>query len=195
MSDLELARANEFNDRVKSVLQATKHRKAGMSLEPISKATEIAKSTVYGWLLRLEGDLDRRHDRKSPGRPCRLSEEQRRALEEDLRKSSRESGFLREPCTDKMIVRRIGNRFGIKYGINRILGLTYKMGFSVRKPRLVSHNSTTEGEQKAYVERTVKEMAARDGTGYKVLCLGVAGFVDSPTFGRGIRPREEMDTV
>ena len=48
-----------------------------MSLEPISKATEIAKSTVYGWLLRLEGDLDRRHDRKSPGRPCRLSEEQR----------------------------------------------------------------------------------------------------------------------
>ena len=105
-----------------------------MSLEPISKATGIAKSTVYGWLLRLEEDLDRRHDRKSPGRPCRLSEEQRRALEEDLRKSPRESGFLREPCTDKMIARRIGSRFGIKYGTNRILGLTYRMGFSLENP-------------------------------------------------------------
>ena len=65
MSDLELAQANEFNDKAESVLQAAKHRKAGMSLEPISKATGIAKSTVYGWLLRLEGDLDRRHDRES----------------------------------------------------------------------------------------------------------------------------------
>ena len=131
----------------------------------------------------------------SPGKSCRLSEEQRWALEEDLRKSPKESGFLREPCTDKMIVRRIGNRFGIKYGTNRILGLTYRVGFSVRKPRLVSHNSTTEGEQKAYVERTVKEVVARDGAGYKVLCLGVAGSVGSPTFGRGIQPRGEIDTI
>ena len=94
-----------------------------------------------------------------------------------------------------MIVRRIGSRFGIKYGTNRILGLTYRMGFSVRKPRLVSHNSVTEGEQKACMKRTVKEMAARDRAGYKALCLDVAGFVDSPTFGRGIQPKREMDTA
>ena len=58
----------EKDYKVKTMLQAARHRKKGMFLREISEAIGKAVSTVHGWLLRLEERMERRYDRKSPGR-------------------------------------------------------------------------------------------------------------------------------
>ena len=83
----------EKDYKVKAVLQAARHRKRGMLLKEISEAIGEAVSTVHGWLMRLEEGMERRYDRKSPGRPCRLSDAQKEALGGDLDKSPEKSAF------------------------------------------------------------------------------------------------------
>ena len=83
MADIESLHADGTDYKVKCVLQAVRLRKQRSSFRQISKALGVAKSTVYGWLLRLAvGGIERMHDRKSPGRPCRLSVKQKKQAEE-----------------------------------------------------------------------------------------------------------------
>ena len=73
MADIESLHTNSTDYKIKCMLQAAKLRKQCNSFRQISKALGIAKSTVYEWLLRLTvGGIERIHDYKSPGRPCRL---------------------------------------------------------------------------------------------------------------------------
>ena len=63
-------------------LKAAKLRKWGRTPGRMADMVEYAKITVHGWLLRMrEEGLERRHDRKSPGRPRRLSGGQIRELD------------------------------------------------------------------------------------------------------------------
>ena len=72
--ELVSMQAMEKDYKVKAMLQAAIHRKRGLLLKEISKAIGKAISTIHDWLMRLVGDMGRRHDCKSPGRPCRLSD-------------------------------------------------------------------------------------------------------------------------
>ena len=84
----------EKDYKVKTMLQAARHRKKGMLLREISEAIGNAVSTVHGWLLRLEECMERRYDRKSPGRPCRLSDAQRSVLDRDIEKIRRRAASV-----------------------------------------------------------------------------------------------------
>ena len=112
MADIESLHAGSTDYKVKCVLQAVRLRKQCSSFRQISQALGVAKSTVYGWLLRLAvGGIKRIHDRKSPGRPCRLSVKQKNRLRMDLGKSPAECGFLRGSWTAKIVACHIKNRF------------------------------------------------------------------------------------
>ena len=91
--ELVSMQAMEKDYKVKAMLQAAIHRKRGMLLKEISEAIGKAMSTVHDWLMRLEEDMGMRYDRKSPGRPCRLSGVQKEALCGDLDKSPRRAIF------------------------------------------------------------------------------------------------------
>ena len=165
-------------------------------MESISNAIGVAISTVHGWLLRLEeGGLKRRHDRKSPGRPCRLSDRQWAALDRDVDKDPTESGFFRDTWTGRLVARRILNKCGIKYSDSGALKLTRRMNFSVRGVGPVPHNSATAKELEEYVEETVRQVREHDRNGFKIVFIDFAGFADSPASRRGIRRRGGRDTV
>ena len=70
ISEGELAsmQVMEKDYKVKTMLQAARHRKRGMLLKEISEAIGEAVITVHGWLMRLEKGIGRGYDRKSPGR-------------------------------------------------------------------------------------------------------------------------------
>ena len=94
MADIESLHTNSTDYKIKYMLQAAKLRKQCSSFRQISKALG-AKSTVYGWLLRLAvGGIKRIHDF---GRPCRLSVKQKNKLKRDLGKNP--CGFLRGSWT------------------------------------------------------------------------------------------------
>ena len=168
MADIESLHAGGTDYKVKCVLQAIRLRKQRNSFRQISKALGAAKSTVYGWLLRLAvGGIERMHDRKSPGRPCRLSVKQKNRLRRDLGKSPAGCGFLRGSWTAKILTCHIKNRFKVAYGASDALQLTKKIGFSVRYARPVPYNCATPEKQDEYVCETMKMLKKYDGKHYK----------------------------
>ena len=193
--ELVSMQAMEKDYKVKAMLQAAIHRKRGMLLKEISEAIGKTMSTVHDWLMRLEEDMGMRYDRKSPGRPCRLSGVQKEALCGDLDKSPEKSDFFSSVWTARLVARRIWNRFKIKYGNRGALKLTARMNFSVRTARPVPYNSATKEELEEYVGRTVEAVKRHDGEGFKILFLDTAGVVDSPASKRGIRRRGGRETV
>ena len=100
--------------------------------------------------------MERRYDRKSPGRPCRLSDAQRSVLDRDIEKNPEESGFRRSTWTAKLVVRYILERFGVRYSADGALRLTDRLNFSVRKPGRYRTMATKEETEK-YVKDTIKD--------------------------------------
>ena len=181
LPELEQLHRGEPHGKTRTMLQAAMRRKKGEILESISNAIGVAISTVHDWLLRLEeGGLERRHDRKSPGRPCRLSDEQWAALDRDIDKDPTESGFFRDTWTGRLVARRILNAFGIRYSDSGALKLTRRMNFSVRGVRPVPYNSATAKDLAEYVEETVRQVREYDRNGFKIVFIDFAGFADSP---------------
>ena len=196
LSELEQMHGNEPHGKTKTMLHVAIRRKKGDILDTISKAVGIATSTIHDWLSRLEeGGLERRHDYKSPGRPCRLSEAQKKSLDKDIDQDPTKSGFSRGTWTARLVARHILNMFGIRYGDSGALRLTRRMNFSVRGVRPVPYNSATVGELVEYVQDTIRQAKERDGNGYKIVFVDFAGFADSPASRRGIRRRGGRDTV
>lgn len=67
ISQLSEMQKNEPPGKSRDRLKAAKLRKRGWTLDRIADIAEYAKSTVHGWLLRMQEEgLERRHDRKSP---------------------------------------------------------------------------------------------------------------------------------
>ncbi len=48
--------------------------------------------------------MDWRYDRKSPGRPCRLSDAQLESLDKDIEKNPEESDFHRTTWTARLVI-------------------------------------------------------------------------------------------
>ena len=196
VSEIESLQTKNTGYKIKYILQAVRLRKEGRTFRAIAKAVGIPKSTVYGWLQRVAvSGFDRIHDSKSPGRPCRLSDEQKESLENDLLKHPTECKFLRGSWTAKMVVRHIVNEFKILYSISGALWLTQRLNFSIRSPRPVPYNCATPEKQKEYAENVVKMIKKYDDEHYKFLCLDAAGFVDAPSSSRGIRRKGGKDAV
>ena len=177
IADIESLHSNSTDYKVKCMLQAVRLRKQCSSLRQISKALGIAKSTVYGWMLRLAvGGLECVHDNKSPGGRA-ASVKQQNKLKRDLGKNPDKSGFLRGSWTVKIVACHIKNRFKVSYGASGALQLTEKLGFSVRYARPVPYNCATPEGQEEYVKKTIKMLKKYDSEHYKVVCVDVAAFV------------------
>ena len=196
MADIESLHANSTDYKIKCMLQAAKLRKQCNSFRQISKALGIAKSTVYEWLLRLTvGGIERIHDYKSPGRPCRLSVKQKHKLKRDLGRNPAGCGFLRGSWTAKIVACHIKNKFKVPYGASGALQLAKRMGFSVRYARPVPYNSATPEEQAEYVTKTIKMLKKYSRKRYKAVWVDAAAFVDAPSSTRGLRAIGGKDTV
>ena len=193
---LEVMVEGEKPGKSRDVLQAAVLRKRDKTLGEISNCIGHPVSTIHGWLARLEsGGLGRRYDNKSPGRPPRLTDEEQKAIGEDLDKSPTECGFGRGNWNSKMVVQRIWVRFGKVCSRRSASGLARKLGFSYRKPRPIPYNSATPEEQEAFIEKAKETIAKWASEERIILALDAASLRDSPTSRRGLRRRGGRDTV
>ena len=180
----------------KNMLQSAVLRKEGKVVEDISRSIGWPNSTIYGWLVRLQSEgLERRYDKKSPGRPPRLNQEQQSVIDECVDKSPQESGYDRGNWTGKMVARLILDKFGVSYTHGGALKLAHRLGFSVRKPRPIPYNSATPEEQKAFIEETKKTIDRWRREDRYVLVIDAASLQDSPSSKRGLRRKGGHDTV
>ena len=139
--------------------------------------------------------VGRRHDRKSPGRPCRLDERQRVQLDGIIRESPERSGFHSDMWISRMVAGCIWKVFGMRYSHSGALKLTDRMGFSVRKRRLVPQNTAGREEIERYVKEAARKIVSFHRRGHTLFCLDACTIVNSPAPRYGILPRGERDTT
>lgn len=107
----------------------------GLSLNEVGHRIGCAPSSVLRW-------RDRRADegpdgltvRPTPGRPCKLTQAQRRRLVRILLKGALARGYRTELWTTARIAEVIEDAFGVEYHRDHVGRLMHGLGWSSQKP-------------------------------------------------------------
>lgn len=96
--------------------------KDGVDVDTLSDRYGVPESTLYYWLDRFEAAPVREAatDDSRPGRPPKLSAEQRRAVANWLRASPREHGLDADEWTPPRLRDHIREEFGIDYSLGHL---------------------------------------------------------------------------
>jgi transposase len=96
--------------------------KDGVDVATLSERYDIPKSTVYYWFDRLEErPLDAAvTDESPPGRPSKLSVEDRETVREWLATTPREQGLDADEWTPELLRDRIADAFGVTYSLGHV---------------------------------------------------------------------------
>lgn len=93
--------------------------KRGVDQTEIASWYGVERKTVYNWLRRFEsasGSLaDAARDETRPGRPSRLTDEQRTTLADVLRNPPKEAGYNADDWTPELVQRTLDDRWGVEY--------------------------------------------------------------------------------
>ena len=190
VDELVSMKSSEKDYKTRTKLQAAILRKKGKTIEEISDSIGVPTSTVDSWLIKLNDDIGNRYDKKIPGRPCRLSDAQKKELCEDLDKKPSDFNLFGSVWTGRLVARHILNKFNVKYTDSGALKLTARLNFSVRTTRSVPYNSATKEEQEKYMAETAEAVKSHDQKKFKIVFMDASAMVDSPTSKRGIRRKE-----
>lgn len=96
--------------------------KDGVDVDVLSDRYGVPESTLYYWLDRFESAPVREAatDDSRPGRPSKLSAEQRRAVANWLHASPREHGLDADEWSPALLRDRIREEFGIDYSLGHL---------------------------------------------------------------------------
>lgn len=97
--------------------------KQGPSVPTIAEWFDVRPATVYAWFDRLEtaDSIDEAiHDAHRPGRPAKLSADEKETLFELLERPPEAAGYDAETWTPVAVSDLIRNRFDIEYSVRHV---------------------------------------------------------------------------
>lgn len=107
----------------------------GRSLNEVGRLLNCAPSSVMRWRdARQSGGDDALKVKTASGRPPKLTEKQKRALEKILLKGPLAAGYRTDLWTTARIAEVIERKFGVRYHRDHIGRLMGQMGWSHQKP-------------------------------------------------------------
>lgn len=107
----------------------------GKGIREVARLVGAAPSAVLGWKRRLdEGGMEALQAKPHPGRPARLTAEQRQELESVLLKGAVAAGFSTDLWTLPRVAQVIERGFGVKYNPGHVWRVLRLMGWSCQKP-------------------------------------------------------------
>jgi transposase len=114
---------------------AAKHLQEVKGVREVARLTGAAPSSVSRWKQDLdEGGLQALKAKPHPGRPPRLSREQKKQLEQVLLKGPHAAGFVTDLWTLRRVAKVIEREFGVKYHPGHVWYILRAMGWSCQKP-------------------------------------------------------------
>ena len=120
-----------------------------MSIKRISEDLKVPKSTVFDWISNVDKEgLKRIYDEKRPGRPSRLTIEQKSMLKQEIMDSPRKFGIKADVWTIKTFRFHIQKNYGIEYSIPHVYRLAHRLELSLIKPRPRDYRANTEQQKK-----------------------------------------------
>ena len=139
IEDLQRLYEREKKAKPKLRLLCAIHRKEGRSIDEIASFTKMKRRTVHDTLWRfVERGIDAKDSIKQPGRPPKLTPEQRKRLVQRLEEGPPYNmGGL---WTTKAVQEYIKKEFGVSYTLAHVWELLIAMGFSLQRPRPRHYN-------------------------------------------------------
>lgn len=116
-------------------LLAAKLLQEGKDVRKVGRLVGAAPSSVSRWKQELdEGGLEALKAKPHPGRPARVSTEQKKQLEQVLLKGPLAAGFATDLWTLARVARVIEREFGVRYHPGHVWYILRDMGWSCQKP-------------------------------------------------------------
>ncbi|MCX5638071.1 MAG: IS630 family transposase [Planctomycetota bacterium] len=107
----------------------------GKGICEVAKLVGASASSVHRWKETLEkGGLEALKPKPHPGRPCRLSSQQKKQLLKILLKGPLAAGFSTDLWTCRRVAEVIQRNFGVKYHPDHVWHLLRSLGWSCQKP-------------------------------------------------------------
>ena len=107
----------------------------GKGVREVSRLTSAASSSVTRWKKELgQGGLEALKAKPHPGRPPRLTPQQKQELEEILLKGAGAAGFPTDLWSLARVAEVIEREFGVKYHPGHVWRILRGMGWSCQKP-------------------------------------------------------------
>jgi transposase len=116
-------------------LRAVELKEQGWSQREIAEVLDVAEETVSHWLARVRaGGADVLRARPTPGRPPRLSPEQRRLIPEFLSHGPEAYGFRGQVWTCARVAVVIQEEFGVRYHKDHVRRLLQALHWTPQMP-------------------------------------------------------------
>jgi transposase len=139
----------------------------GKGVREVARLTGASPSSVSRWKQDLEaGGLEALKAKAHPGRSARLTQDQKRALEQVLLKGPLAAGFSTDLWTLARVAEVIEREFGVKYHPGHVWYILRAMGWSCQKPERRARERDEEAIAKWRKEdwpRIKKKPATKDG--------------------------------
>jgi transposase len=116
-------------------LLAAKLLQEGKGVREVGRLVGAAPSSVSRWKHALnEGGVEALKAKPHPGRPARLSTEQKKQLAEVLLKGPQAAGFGTDLWTLARVTKVIEREFGVRYHPGHVWYILRDLGWSCQKP-------------------------------------------------------------
>jgi len=116
-------------------LLAAKLLQEGKGVREVGRLVGAVPSSVSRWKQELdEGGSEALKAKPHPGRPARLSAEQKKQLEQTLLKGPLTAGFATDLWTLPRVAKVIEREFGVRYHPGHVWYILRDMGWSSQKP-------------------------------------------------------------
>ena len=142
----EIHRSEEarYDHRLHGVLLACR----GMSAYEIGELLGHDPTTIQRWIKSFEAKgFSGLQDQERQGRPTRLSPEQVRTIDQDLRKSPRDFGYAQNLWDGKLLSHHIAQHENVVLGVRQCQRLFHQLEFRLRKPRPVIARADGEAQE------------------------------------------------
>ena len=141
-------------NRIKTILAVAEE----IPFSQIAKILRVNEASIRQWLIKyLTGGLRAiTFLKKQPGRPSKLSKNQRKRLKQWIIDGPQNAGFPGACWRSPMIQALIFQKFGVLYNVKYLSDLLKNMGFSYQKARFAVGGKDPENQNKrqAWLEQT-----------------------------------------
>lgn len=117
--------------------------KQGPSVPMIADWFDMREQTLYRWLRSMENEplLDAIHDEPPPGRPSKLTEDERDKFETVLQSPPAEIGYEASTWTPSLASQYLREECGVNYTSRHVRRLLNEVGITTASSRTSSHDN------------------------------------------------------
>jgi len=127
----------ERDGRMKERYHAIALMLEGKNAHEAADALHLSRNTTWEWASAYNDDgMEGLKRRSPPGRPSRLTDEEKELLKEDVLTNPRELGYEFSIWDGKSVSHHVEQRFGKHIGVRGVQKMLRSMGFSLQRPEL-----------------------------------------------------------